>query len=143
MSQCTRSKTGGRSLKRHERQDDLDKMLLQSASKESQRDIRTRQHLMERSFAKSYRYGFKSRWRRLWRVKIQELLTSTIQNILTYIRKAKDHRKTGAARGLSGFDRYFVKFKPENHFSGFFQVFRLIFLISSRKYQNNISIELI
>ena len=54
--------------------------------------------LMERSFARSYRYGFKrTRWRRLWRVKIQELLTSTIQNILTYTRNVKDHRKVASA----------------------------------------------
>ncbi|CAB5140743.1 hypothetical protein D3OALGA1CA_3839, partial [Olavius algarvensis associated proteobacterium Delta 3] len=38
-------------------------------------------------------YGFKrARWRRLWRVKIQELLTATVQNILVYVRYAKDRR---------------------------------------------------
>ena len=96
-SQCTRSKTG-RSVKRHIRQDDLDVMLTQAASIKSKLDIRKRQHLMERSFARSYRYGFKrTRWRRLWRVKIQELLTSTIQNILTYTRNVKDQRKVASA----------------------------------------------
>ena len=96
--QCTRSMTG-RSLKRHLRQDDLDMMLTQCASRESQRDIRRRQHLMERSFARSTRYGFKrARWRRQWRVRIQELLTATIQNIMVYIRNVKERPKTAAIR---------------------------------------------
>ena len=95
-AQCTRS-MAGRSLKRHLRQDDLDMMLTQCASRESQRDIRRRQHLMERSFARSTRYGFKrTRWRRQWRVRIQELLTATIQNIMVYIRNVKERRKTAA-----------------------------------------------
>ena len=122
MSQCTRSKTG-RSLKRHERQDDLDKMLLQSESKESKKNLWIRQHLIERSFGKSCRYGFKrARWRRLWRVKIHELLTSTILNILTYIRKAKDKRKSGSARGSAGLGRYFDNFITGNRRFVFFQV---------------------
>lgn len=109
-SHCTRSKSG-RSIKRHERQDALYKMLTLSESEESQRDIKTRQHLMERSFARSCRFGFKrARWRRLWRVTIHELLTSTVQNILTYIRKSKDFRKVGTGRGRSacGRDRFFT-----------------------------------
>lgn len=98
LSECTRSKTG-RSLKRHFRQDDLDKMLGQCETEQSQKDIRKRQHLMERSFARSKRYGFKrARWRLLWRVRIQELLTATIQNILTYIRNVKEPRRAEASR---------------------------------------------
>jgi transposase len=90
LSKCTRSKTG-RSLKRHERQDNLDYMLAQSESKESKDDIRTRQHLIERSFARSCRYGFKrSRWRRTWRVQIQEYLTAAIQNIMVLLRHFKE-----------------------------------------------------
>lgn len=91
---CTRSKRG-RTLKRHIRQDDLDQMLKESQSKRSQEDIRKRQHLMERSFAHSVRYGFKrSRWRRLWRVKIQEYMISTIQNIMVLVKnqQSKGHR---------------------------------------------------
>jgi hypothetical protein len=66
--QCTRSKTG-RTLKRHVRQDDIDEMLTQAISTDSKKDIQTRQHLMERSFARATRYGYKrARWRRLWRV---------------------------------------------------------------------------
>ena len=97
LDQCTRSKTG-RSLKRHLRQNELDIMLEHAGSKQSQKDIRKRQHLMERSFARGSRYGFKrARWRRLWRVKIQELLTATVQNILVYVRYAKDRRSRAAA----------------------------------------------
>lgn len=96
FSRCTRSKTG-RSLKRHERQEDLDKMQLQAESKESVKDIRTRQYLMERSFARSTRYGFKrARWRRLWRVKIQEYLTAAIQNVMILVQHVKEPEATQA-----------------------------------------------
>ncbi|MCP3942578.1 MAG: transposase [Desulfobacteraceae bacterium] len=84
--QCTRSKHG-RTVKRHFRQEDLDKTLIQSQSQRSQTDIKTRQHLMERSFARSIRYGYKrARWRRLWRVKIQEYMTAAVQNIMVLVR---------------------------------------------------------
>ena len=87
--QCTRSKSG-RTLKRHIRQDELDIMLSQAISAESKKDINTRQHLMERSFARSTRYGFKrARWRRLWRVQIQEYLSATIQNIMVLLGNTK------------------------------------------------------
>ena len=88
--QCTKAKPG-RTLKRHVRQDDLDSMLKQASSAESKKDIRTRQHLMERSFAQATRYGFKrARWRRLWRVQIQEYLTAAIQNIKILLKDVKE-----------------------------------------------------
>jgi transposase len=84
-AKCTRSQYG-RTLKRHERQDDLDFILSESKSLEAQRDIKTRQHLSERSFARSTRYGYKrARWRRLWRVQIQDFLVAAIQNIVVLI----------------------------------------------------------
>lgn len=86
---CTRAKDG-RSLKRHIRQDDLDTMYKQAKSLEAKKDIKTRQHYMERSFARSTRYGFKrARWRRLWRVQIQEYLTATIQNMMVLLKNTK------------------------------------------------------
>lgn len=89
-SQCTRSKQG-RTIKRHIRQDDLDKMLILSKSRSSRRDIRKRQYLMERSFARAKRYGYKrARWRRIWRVQIQEYLTAAIQNMMVLIRYCKE-----------------------------------------------------
>ena len=78
---CTRSKSG-RTLKRHERQDELDGIVERAKSKESKKDLKTRQHLSERSFARSTRYGFKrARWRNLWRMEIQDYLIAAIQNI--------------------------------------------------------------
>ena len=88
--QCTRSKTG-RTLKRHVRQDDIDEMLTQAISTDSKKDIQTRQHLMERSFARATRYGYKrARWRRLWRVQIQEYLTAGIQNMMILLGNIKE-----------------------------------------------------
>ena len=87
---CTRAKDG-RSLKRHVRQDELDFMLKQANSQEAQSNIKSRQYLMERSFARGTRYGFKrARWRRLWRVQIQEYLTATIQNLMVLLRNIKE-----------------------------------------------------
>jgi len=87
---CTRSKDG-RTLKRHERQDDLDIMLTYANSRRAKNDIKTRQHLSERSYAKSKRYGYKrARWRRLWRMEIQDFLIAAIQNITVLITQPKD-----------------------------------------------------
>ncbi len=78
---CTHAKEG-RTLKRHIRQDELDKMLLMAKSREARRDLKTRQHLSERSFAQGKRYGYKrARWRGLWRVQIQDYLVAAVQNI--------------------------------------------------------------
>jgi transposase len=88
-NKCTRSKFG-RTLKRHTRQDDLDVMIKESKSRESKKDIKTRQHLSERSFARSTRYGFKrARWRNLWRMEIQDYLIAAIQNITVLINQPK------------------------------------------------------
>jgi hypothetical protein len=39
-----------------------------AGSKESKEDIKTKQHLMERLFARAKRYGFdRARWRGVWR----------------------------------------------------------------------------
>ncbi len=96
MSRCTRNKNG-RTVKRHFRHEVLERMREAAGSAMSKRDIRTRQHLMERSFAHATRYGFKrSRWRRLWRVAIQEYLTAAIQNIEKLIRYGRNPKK-GAA----------------------------------------------
>jgi transposase len=88
-NKCTRSKFS-RTLKRHERQDDLDVMIKESKSRESKKDIKTRQHLSERSFARSTRYRFKrARWRNLWRMEIQDYLIGAIQNITVLINQPK------------------------------------------------------
>jgi transposase len=79
--QCTKNKSG-RTIKRHLRQEELNKMRKASRSAKARRDIRTRQHLMERSFARGMRYGYdQARWRGLWRVQIQEYLIAAVQNL--------------------------------------------------------------
>ena len=96
--QCTKNKSG-RTVKRHLRQSELDAMREKSSSAKSKRDIRIRQHLMERSFAKATRYGFDhARWRGLWKMKIQEYLTCAIQNIQTLIKHGTRPKKAMAAR---------------------------------------------
>jgi hypothetical protein len=90
---CTRSKDG-RSIKRHARQDDLDSMLKNAGSPRAKKDIKTRQHLSERSFAQSKRHGYKrARWRRLWRMKIQDFLVAAIQNIKILITNTRGKAK--------------------------------------------------
>jgi transposase len=91
--QCTRNKAG-RTVKRHLRQEEINYMRSIAQSTLSKKDIKTRQHLMERSFARSVRYGFgRTRWRRLWRVRIQEYLTAAIQNIQILMRCGNDPRR--------------------------------------------------
>jgi transposase len=84
--QCTRNKSG-RTIKRHLRQEELDEMREASRSSQAKRDIKMRQHLMERSYARGTWYGFdRARWRELWRVQIQEYLVSAVQNIQVLLR---------------------------------------------------------
>ena len=85
-SQCTRSK-GSRTVQRPVRKDELDLMMIIATTDEAKKDLKTRQHLMERSFARSTRFRFdRARWRGLWKVAIQEYLICAIQNIQTLIR---------------------------------------------------------
>lgn len=90
--QCTQSKTG-RTVMRHLRQEELDEMISKASSPKSRRDLKRRQHLCEGSFGNSIRYGYKrARWRRLWRLKIQDYLTCALQNILKLVQHHKDRR---------------------------------------------------
>jgi hypothetical protein len=67
-----------------------------SNNPKAKRDIKTRQHLMERTFARGKRLGIKrARWRGLWRMKIQEYLTCAVQNIQILI--SRDQRQRNAA----------------------------------------------
>jgi uncharacterized protein (UPF0179 family) len=109
---CTRSKSG-RTLKRHVRQDDTDLMFTQTLSAEAKADIRTRQHLMERSFARANRYGYKrARWRRLWRVQIQEYLTASIQNMMVLLGHIKEPAAAwGVGQAKPGYQRTYWSLK--------------------------------
>lgn len=107
--QCTRSKSG-RSVKRHLRQEELEQMKAISESGLSKRDIRKRQHLMERSYAHGTRYGFdRARWRGLWRVQIQEYLVAAVQNINILVRNVKEQRKAAAMRVAASFPRHLFR----------------------------------
>lgn len=81
-SQCTRACLG-RTIHRHEQQALLDRARQQAHSPAARRDRKRRQHLAEVSFADAANHhGFKrARWRRLWRVQIQDWLIAAIQNI--------------------------------------------------------------
>ena len=96
--QCTENQAG-RTIKRHLRQEDLERMREAARSAPARRDLQIRKHLMERSFARSKRYGFdQARWRGLWRMQIQDYLTCAIQNIQVLLRYAGKPRKWAAAR---------------------------------------------
>ncbi len=62
----------------------------EAGSAAARRDIKRRQHFMERSFAEGSRYGLKrARWRGLWRVQIQDYLIATVQNLVLLARYGK------------------------------------------------------
>ena len=87
--QCTRDNSN-LSVQRAIRKEDLDAKLSITQSLEARRDIKTRQHFMEQSYARSARYCFdRARWRGLWKVAIQEYFICAIQNIKILIRHAK------------------------------------------------------
>ena len=96
--QCTKSKNG-REVRRHRRQQELDQKRAEGRGLAGRRDVRTRQHLMERSFARGKRYGYdRARWRGLWRVQIQELLTCAVQNIQVLIARTGPRSAVHAQR---------------------------------------------
>lgn len=100
--QCTRARDG-RSLKRHERQDELDLMLEEAKSTNARRDIKARQHISERSFAQSTPLGLKrARWRGVWRMQIQDFLIAAVQNITILIRKSRSKLSKSQAQLLGG-----------------------------------------
>jgi transposase len=84
---CTRSRTG-RTIHRHRDQRLLDKARKIASSKAAKRDLKRRQHLMERSFADAANcHGLKrARWRGLWRQAIQDLLIAIVQNLRKLLR---------------------------------------------------------
>ena len=98
-AQCTRSEAG-RSIKRHEDHDAIEAARAQSHSRAAKRDRRRRKHLMEGSFADATNnHHFKrSRWRRLWRQRIQDFLIAAIQNIRILLRWALRRSKAVSAQ---------------------------------------------
>jgi hypothetical protein len=115
--QCTKNKSGWM-IKRHLRQEELDWMREVSRSAKAKRDIRVRQHLMERSYARGMRYGFdRARWKGLRRVQIQEYLISAVQNMEVWLRYGSYLKRSPSAmmeqikRAVTREIRYFSDFK--------------------------------
>lgn len=82
--QCTKATAGvARTIKRHYNQEAIDAARQQSHSPTARRDRRRRRWLMEGSFGDAAtQHGFKrSRWRGLWRQRIQDYLIATVQNL--------------------------------------------------------------
>jgi len=105
--QCTRA-SYGRTIKRHEHQTLIDQARAQAHSPAAYRDRRRRSHLAEGSFADAANnYHFKrSRWRRLWRQKIQDYLIATIQNVKILLKHAA-RREAAALQALAHEGRAF------------------------------------
>ena len=92
-TECTRAQGGiARTIKRHYNQEAIDIARQQSHSPSAKRDRIRRKWLMEGSFGDAaLRHGFKhSRWRGLWRQRIQDYLIATVQNL----RKLVHHMHT-------------------------------------------------
>jgi transposase len=87
-AQCTRSKEGGRRVKRHPDHELIERARLQSRSAAARRDRRRRRHLMEGSFADAANnHGLKrARWRGLAFQQTQDWLIATCQNIRLFVR---------------------------------------------------------
>ena len=98
-AQCTRA-SYGRTIHRHEHQELLDQAREQAHSAAARRNRKRRQHVAEVSFADAANHhGFKrARWRRLWRVQIQDWLIAAIQNIKVLL---KSHLKPVVAVGAA------------------------------------------
>jgi transposase len=93
---CTRSKTWGRSIKRHVGHELIQRGREESRSAQARRDRRRRKWLMEGSFADAANnHGFKhARWRRLWRQRIQDYLIAVVQNARILLREMDRPRAT-------------------------------------------------
>ena len=83
---------------------------------------------MERSFARAKRYGYdRARWRGLWRVRIQEYLIASIQNIQILLKYGTDPRIAVAVRRvrdeLNGELKSLFK-SSKQYLLGFFQLLK-------------------
>jgi len=92
---CTRAKAG-RTLKRYQHQELLDRARKQSDGPAAVRDRKRRQWFQERNFGEAaVQHGFKrARWRGLEKQTIQDQLIATIQNLKILLRKAGSASRT-------------------------------------------------
>ena len=102
-AECTRSMFG-RSVKRHYDQELIDAARSESHSLAAKKDRRRRKHLIEGSFADAANnHGFKrSRWRRLWRQRIQDVLIAACQNIRILINNQQTDPRQAQEQATSG-----------------------------------------
>jgi transposase len=113
---CTRSKAG-RTLKRYEDQELLDRARRQSHGPAAKKDRQKRKWMMEGNFGRgAVEHGMKrARWRGLERQRIQDLLICAIQNLKILIRKGPCWLKNLAAtylECLSGLLHVYLLPKP-------------------------------
>jgi transposase len=111
---CTRSRSG-RTIHRHRDQALLDRARKIANSKAAGRDLKRRQHLIERSFADAANcHGFKrARWRGLWKQSIQDLLIATVQNLrklVNYLGQTNPQLACHCASLLRGLSRFLLNF---------------------------------
>ena len=92
-----------RTLKRHYNQKAIDQARAQSRSRAAVRDRIRRRWLMKGSFANAtVHHGFKrSRWRRLWRQRIQDYLIGVVQNLRLLARKSNSPIRAIMSRRLA------------------------------------------
>jgi transposase len=113
---CTRSKAG-RTLKRYEDQELLDRARRQAHGPAAKRDRQKRKWMMEGNFGRgAVEHGMKrARWRGLERQRIQDLLICAIQNLKILIRKGPCWLKnlaTSYVECLSGLLHFYLLPKP-------------------------------
>jgi transposase len=98
-SQCTQSKTG-RTVMRYVEHDLVEAGRAESASRAGKRDRLRRKSLAEGSFADAANnHGLKrSRWRGLWRQRIQDQMIAACQNIRKLMAALKDGGKSAKVR---------------------------------------------
>jgi hypothetical protein len=99
-TQCTRSKTTGRTIKRHPDYERIQLARQQSHCRNARRDRRRRRYLMEGSFADAANnHGLKrARWRGLQNQQTQDYLIATCQNIRILIRRGRANPPVRAMR---------------------------------------------
>ena len=67
---------------------------------------------MEKSFARGTRYGYqRARWRRLWRVEVQEYLTAGIQNMMVLFRNIIEPKSISTKNACYSIKQRFFYFK--------------------------------
>lgn len=106
---CTTSKEGPRSVYRQVRQPILDRATARMKTKEGKDHRKLRRWMMEGSFARSTRFGYKrSRVRGLTNVSIQDYLVAAIQNVLILLgAKARKALSRSFGKALLSADRVY------------------------------------